>query len=116
MKYRDALIQAIEHWNSDPIEDEWFFERFRDEVVGSMTDVEAFEAIDETIDFLLCESDESTACEIVQTIINLAKQSQTTEFPNKLSENLTELREQFSSRGDYARSKFQELLRHYRMS
>lgn len=115
MLYRDALIQAIERWNSDPIEDEWLFEKFRDETVGCMSSVEAFGAIGETIEFLLREADESTACEILQTIINLAEKSETTEVPSKLIESKAEIEDRFVYMGDYARSKLQELFRYYRL-
>ncbi|MGL6569459.1 hypothetical protein ACSZOI_07255 [Aeromonas caviae] len=42
MSYRDALNEAIQHWNSGSIEDEWFFEKFRDDAIGKMSPSEAF--------------------------------------------------------------------------
>ena len=114
MRYRDALIQAIEHWKSDPIEDEWFFESFRDVFIGKMSPPEAFSFINETVVFLIKEEDESTACEILQTIINLAVKSQTTEVPSILKENRKIIESQFYSRGDYSKSKLRELFRYYR--
>lgn len=116
MLYHHALIQAIEYWNSDPIEDEWFFEKFRNEFVGKMSSSEAFTSINETIGFLIHEEDESTACEILQTIINLAEKSQTTELPSALKENKNLIESQFSPRGDYSKAKLGELFRYYRLS
>ena len=115
MRYRDALVQAIEYWKSDPIEDEWFFERFRLDFIGPMTASEAFSAIDETIKFLLAEDDESTACEILQTIINLARKSETTEVPSALSRDRKAIEDRFLRRGGYLHSKVQELFRYYRL-
>lgn len=114
MLYRDALIEAIDYWNSDPIEDEWFFEKFRDDFIGNMSPSEAFSSINETISFLLREEDESTACEILQTIINLAEKSQTTEVPSALIENKNLIESQFDARGEYSKSKLGELFRYYR--
>ena len=114
MLYRDALIEAIDYWNSDPIEDEWFFEKFRDDFIGNMSPSEAFSSINETISFLLKEEDESTACEILQTIINLAEKSQTTEVPSALIENKNLIESQFDARGEYSKFKLGELFRYYR--
>lgn len=114
MHYRDALIEAINYWHSEPIEDEWFFENFRDDFVGKMSPSEAFSSINETIGFLLKEEDEFTACEILQTIINLAKKSQTTEVPSVLIENKNLIESQFDARGEYSKSKLGELFRYYR--
>ncbi len=116
MLYRDALIQAIECWNSDPIEDEWFFEKSRSEFIGKMSASEAFAAINETIDFLMCEEDESTACEILKTIINLAEKSQTTEVPSVLEKNKNIIESQFSPRGEYSQAKLRKLFRYYRLN
>ncbi|WP_323938450.1 hypothetical protein [Aeromonas hydrophila] len=52
MSYRDALNEAIQHWNSYSIENEWFFEKFRDDTIGKMSPSEAFCFINETIDFI----------------------------------------------------------------
>lgn len=116
MRYRDALIKAIDYWNSDPIEDEWFFENFRNDFIGKMSPFEAFSSINETIGFLVKEEDESTACEILQTIINLAEKSQTTEVPSALIENKNLIESQFGARGEYSRAKLGELFRYYRFS
>lgn len=115
MLYREALIEAIQHWNSNPIEDEWFFEKFRNDFIGKMSPSEAFFFISETIDFLIKEDDESTACEILQTIINLAKKSQTTEAPNALIENRELIESQFIQRSEYSKCKLSELFRYYRI-
>ena len=116
MSYRDALNEAIQHWNSGSIEDEWFFEKFRDDAIGKMSPSEAFCFINETIDFLIREDDESTACEILQTIIGLARKSQTTEVPNALVENREVIESQFCQRGEYSKGKLAELFRYYRIS
>ncbi len=115
MTYKEALFKAIDGWNSDPIEDEWLFEKFREDFVRVMSPPDAFSSISITIDCLLSEFDESTAIEILQTIIVLADRSDTTECPSKLIEKRSCLEEKFSVFGDYAKSKLRELFRHYRL-
>lgn len=115
MTFNDQLLLTIEGWNKDPIEDEWLFEKFRDQFVNRMSTVEAFEAIGEAVDVLLRQSDESTAIELVQTLIALARQSDTSEIPSKLLAQKPTIASQFSTFGDYAKSKLQELFQHYRI-
>lgn len=115
MTFHDALLQAIKGWSADPIADEWLFEKFREQFVNTMSAGEAFEAISETVDELLHQSDESTAIEVVQTIIALARQSDTTEVPSQLLAQRTAITNQFSAFGDYAKNKLQELFHYYRM-
>lgn len=116
MQYTEALIEAIKYWNSGLIEDEWFFENFRKKFINRMTPFEAFSSIDDTIFFLVRENDNATACEILQTIINLAHRSQTTEIPTALSDEKKSLDAKFSSGDDYLKSKYDELLKYYRLS
>jgi hypothetical protein len=115
LNYTDALLRTIEGWNTTPISDEWLLEKFRKKFVNTMTTDEAFESIDPTIGVLQRQSDESTAVEVLQTIITLARQSDTTEVPPTLLKNRDALTRQFSQYGDYAKSKLQELLQHYRL-
>ncbi len=115
MNYIKKLIQTIEEWNKDPIEDEWLFETFREKFISTMSPVEAFQAVDDTVDILINLSDESTAIEVLQTIIRLARQSDTTEVPKRLSEMKETIINQFKDMEDYARDKLNELFRYYRM-
>lgn len=115
MSYLDALSQTIDAWNRETIQDEWVFEKLRIAYVRSMTSEQAFESIGPTIDVLLRQPDESTAVEILQTIISLARRSDTTEAPSGFLANRDELTLKMSQYGEYAQSKFQELLTHYRI-
>ncbi|WP_322028177.1 hypothetical protein [Burkholderia sp. BCC1977] len=115
MDYKESLLMVVKKWNSDPIEDEWIFEKFREDVVGGMSAPEAFLAIEETVGILLNEQDESTSIEIVQTIIGLALRSQTTELPKSLRDNRGEIRMKFSKFGGYAKDKLDELYKYYRL-
>ena len=116
MSFHDQLLLAIDGWSSDPIQDEWLFEKFRDQFVEKMSCCEAFEAIGKTIDVLLIQADESTAIEVLQTLIALARQSNTTEIPPTLFSQKDALFGQFSAFGDYANDKLRELFRIYRLS
>ena len=113
MTFHDTLLQAIN--GKDPIEDEWFFEKFREQFIDTMSTVEAFEAIGETVEVLLRQSDESTSIEVLQTLIALARQSDTTEIPPKLLAQKSVIARQFSTFSDYAKNKLQELFDHYRL-
>jgi hypothetical protein len=115
MTYNDHLLNAINSWNKNPVEDEWLFEKFREQIVNQMQTAEAFGMIGETVDVLLRQSDESTATEVVQTLIALARQSDTAEIPPTLLSKKAEIVSQFSDFGDYAKNKLQELFDHYRL-
>jgi hypothetical protein len=113
MTFHDALLQAIN--GKDPLEDEWFFAKFREQFIDTMSTVEAFEAIGKTVDILLRQSDESTAIEVLEMLIALARQSDTTEIPSKLLAQKLAIASQFSTFGEYAKNKLQELFHHYRL-
>jgi hypothetical protein len=115
MNYTQALQRTIEVWNSAPIEDEWVFEKFRKNYVAVMTPHEAFSSIGPTAEVMLVQSDESTAIEILQTLISLARQSNTTEIPPTLLTSKLAFEEKFSEFGDYAKGKLRELLSYYRL-
>ncbi|HWX66223.1 MAG TPA: hypothetical protein VNZ27_07285 [Rhodanobacter sp.] len=115
MKYVDALIHVIDGWNSNPIVDEWIFEKFRVSVVANMSASEAFNSINETVNLLLAEADESTATEILQTLIGLAHRSETTEVPSALLTQMEAIKAKFSVFGDYAQNKQKELFKYYRL-
>ena len=116
MTYLEALQNAINCWNSDPITDEWCFEKFRKEHSDKMSPHEAFQAVDDTVPFLINELDESTACEILQTILILSLKTETTELPKKLDREMESIETKFSEFGEYSRSKLSELKKHYRLS
>jgi hypothetical protein len=115
MTFNDQLLHAIGEWSKDPIEDELVFVEFRDQIVNRMSTVEAFEAIGETVDVLLSQTDEFNAIEVVQTLIGLARQSDTTEIPSKLLSQKIVIESQFSKFGSYAKNKIQELFHYYRL-
>lgn len=115
MTFHAQFLLAIDGWEKDPIEDQWLFEKFRDQIVNLMPAAEAFEAIGEAIDVLLLQSDELTAIEVAQTLNALARQSDTTEIPSKLLAQKPAIVSRFSIFGDYAKSKLQELFQHYRL-
>jgi hypothetical protein len=52
---------------------------------------------------------------VVQTLITLARQSDTTEIPSKLLSQKIVIESQFSKFGGYAKNKIQELFNYYRL-
>lgn len=115
MNFFKDLQYVIREWNTDPIEDEWLFENFRAKYFNQFTSDEAFLAIGKITDTLLKEEDESTVCELLQTIIGLARKSQTTEVPKELIENRDIIDLKVSCYGDYAKNKLKELYAYYRL-
>jgi len=115
MNFDKALLRAITEWNKDPIDDEWLFEKFREQFISRMTSAEAFGAIGPTVTVLCHQTDESTAIEVLQTLIDLARRSDTTEVPSDLAAQKQAIARQFSVFGDYAQRTLEELFRHYRL-
>ena len=89
--------------------------KFREQFVNPMSTVDAFEAIGETVEVLLSQTDESNAIEVVQTLIALARQSDTTEIPSKLLSKKMAIESQFSKFCGYAKNQMQELFYYYRL-
>ena len=115
MTFSDQLLHTIGEWSKDPIEDEWLFVKFREQIVNRMSTVEAFEAIGETVDVLLRQTEESNSIELMQTLIALARQSDTTEIPSKLLSKKMAIESQFSKFCGYAKNQMQELFYYYRL-
>jgi hypothetical protein len=116
MTYDDALIDAVREWKKNPIDDEWAFESFRQRHVETLSSEEAFRAIDRTLTILVREPDESTSTELLQTVIALARKSDTTEVPRNLKEHRATLQTKFDHYGNYAKNKLEELFRFYRLN
>ena len=113
MSFQEQLDNAIEEWNSGDVDDEWLFQTLREDHVGRMSAEEAFAEIEQTVTKLQNQDNETTATEVVETLIALAMQSKTTEIPEKLLSSKESLVRQFSAYDEYARGKLGELLRHY---
>lgn len=116
MNYRAELLEAIEYWNKDPIEDELFFDKFRKHIINPMSQEDAYRMIGITTKVLIEQSDESTCIELIVTIINLAYHSDTTEVPPELFEMKDLLVEKFKNMNMYTRNKLNELFKYYRMT
>jgi hypothetical protein len=115
MNFQQQLDSVIAKWNSGEVDDEWLFQRIREDQVGQMTPEEAWAQIDETVSKLLNEENESTVTELIETTIALAKQSMTTEIPKKIASSRDQLEKQFSSYGDYAAEQLRHLFKYYRI-
>jgi len=114
MTYDTKLADAIAAWNTGDIDDEWQFQRLRDDCVGTMSAGEAFQWIDYTLQQLIEQKNEMTATEVLETVLALAIQSKTTEAPKSLDEAKSQLKAKFADSDDYTRGKFVELMRFYR--
>jgi len=115
MNFLNDLEIAISEWKKDSIEDEWAFEQFRSKTIPLLSTSETFELIGAVLELLVNEDDDDTALELLQTVLTMARHSQTTEMPPNLIENMALLKSRFDSMGDYERQKMGELLRYYRV-
>ncbi len=80
-----------------------------------MAPEEAWAQIAETVSKLLNEENESTATELIETTISLAKKSMTTELPKEIASSRERLEKQFSNYGVYATEQLRQLFRYYRI-
>jgi hypothetical protein len=115
MNFQEQLDFAIARWNSGDVDDEWLFQRLREDQIGRMVPEEAWVHIGESVSKLLNEENESTAIEVLETIIALAIQSMTTEVPKEIASSSDRLKDQFASRGEYAKNQLAQLFRYYRI-
>lgn len=113
--YESELNRVVEEWQKETISDEWLFAQFRESYVSTMEPYQAFEALDITIKCLLNVEDEDALVELVQTMIDLARRSNTTEIPRLLATRKDEIEKKIKKCGNYAKDKTKEFFRHYRM-
>jgi hypothetical protein len=113
--YESELDRVVEEWQKETISDEWLFAQFRESYISTMEPNQAFDALNATIEHLLDVHDEGTFIELAQTVVDLAKRSETTEIPSLLTKNKTELERKIQSYGNYAKDKIAELFHHYRL-
>jgi hypothetical protein len=115
MTFHQQLDSVIAKWNSGNVDDEWLFQRLREEQIGQMTPEEAWAQIGECVTKLLNEENESTAIELIETTIALAKRSTTTDVPKEIASSSDRLKKQFSCYGEYAKQQLMQLFRYYRI-
>lgn len=115
MDFQEKLDAVVTIWQSGEVDDEWVFQSLREDAVANLSPPEAFSEIATTLAKLRQYSGESVATEIVETVLALAKQAQTTEVPEELERGQENLRAQFSDYGEYANSKLEEVFAYYRL-
>jgi len=115
MSFLSDLKAVISEWKKDPIDDEWGFDHFRSQSIPQLSTSDAFDLMTEVLRLLTDEKDDSTALELLQTLLTMARHSRTTEMPPGFAENMEQLRSRFTDMGDYEREKVGELLRYYRI-
>ena len=115
MDFQQQLDAVISIWNSGEANDEWLFQRIREEQVGQMSSAEAWSQIGETLSKLHNQQNECTATEIIKTVMALAAMSMTTEVPQEVIISQGHLRQQFVGYGIYAREQLENMFRYYRI-
>ena len=112
--FEKQLKAAIDCWELGDIQDEWMFAKLQDDVIGLLEPSEAFEKIPYVL-ALVENHKEDAATAIIETLLALARQSQTTEIPEGLEARRQHLSDQFALYGEYAKAKPGELFRYYRI-
>jgi len=115
MSFLSDLYTVMLEWKKNPIKDEWVFDRFRSESIPQLSTPEAFDLMTQVLRLLIDEIDDSTALELLQTLLTMARHTQTTEMPPDFAQNMELLKSRFTGMGDYEREKVSELLRYYRI-
>jgi hypothetical protein len=107
------LLIIIEQWKEN-ITDEWLFEEYRQSLF-ILSDEEAFSYINDVIDIILYEDDESTLVELIQTIYTLSNISNTTELPINLKKNYIKIYQIINIYSDHTKNKLKDLYDFYRL-
>lgn len=94
--------------------DEWVYSNFLEYLLKDLDSAGAFRMIPEVVEFLLNQSDRKLSFELLEIIISLAHESNTTEIPISLMEKMPELEKLFVE-NDYEKSRIGELKRIYRL-
>jgi hypothetical protein len=79
------FLERLQDWERQLGTDEWFCAKLRDDLLAALSPGEAFEAIDQLIDPVLSQRNVPVQLEIVVAIESLARHSNTTQMPPKLS-------------------------------
>lgn len=95
--------------------DEWAYSNFIDSISESLDAEGCFNIIPEVIDSFFEEEDDYNQGELLQLIYFLAVDSDTTEIPKKLLENLNRIEQAVSNLSEYDKNKFKELKKWYRI-
>ena len=107
---------VLKDWLSEDCVDEWYFESFKQRIVQELNSQQAFSLIDDAIDVLIDQKDESDLIDVLEVVLVLSNLSDTTELPKTLLENKRKIKMLFSNKGDYVRLRLNELFKLYRLA
>lgn len=116
MLFQTELDRIIHRWNEGNVDDEWEFQQLRDSSIAAMSNEEAWSQMPVTIEKLTQQCDESTAVEVLETVLALSRRSDTTEIPSSLLTHRLLLEQQFAAFGPYANQRLLEMFKHYRLT
>jgi hypothetical protein len=114
MKLKDKYNEYIKDWETKINSDEWYLYRFREEIINNSSPEEAFLLIPEVIELMLEEKDKFLCSEMLEFLIALARQSNTTEIPSVLEAKWTVIENWIINFDKYQQNRFKELKRWYR--
>jgi len=115
MTFISQMEQIVAKWAKRQVDDEWLFQSFRKDIIGKMSTEEAYGYIDDVVGVLLQQHDEVVVNEVLETLLALARQSDTTQMPNKLESAVTQIKSMCDKYSEYTINKCSELFTHYRL-
>jgi hypothetical protein len=115
MDFINELRHTITTWLGGKNTDEWLFVKFRASSVEPLEASEAFSLVNDVVPLLLLKENADAWIEIFETILSLARKSNTTEIPRVLQKELENIKARTMSLGPYEHSKFEELKSYYRI-
>lgn len=88
---QNIFTKKLNNWKTEIQKDEWFFSNFRDSLINNITNEEAFFDISQLCEIINQNDDTYFISELLETLLVLARKSNTTELPNGLKNTLIKL-------------------------
>lgn len=88
---QNIFTEKLNNWKNEIQKDEWFFSNFRDSLIASVTEEEAFFDISQLCEIIKLNDDTYFISELLEILLALARKSNTTELPNGLKSTLIKL-------------------------
>jgi hypothetical protein len=107
---------AINNWQQEILEDEWYFSNLRQILDKNISDGrESYQSIEPVFDILINETNSFLRAELLEIILLLVRKSQTTEQPRRLTKLVNKLRSQSIEMGEDLEQQIASIARHYRI-
>ena len=112
----EAFAARVIGWPEKLADDEWFFARLREELVGSLSPCAAFDAIGGMVSWALLQDDPDLLAEAGEFLLTLVRRSDTTEKPPALAGDWQRLADRLTEIGPWGHAQVIQLRRWYRQA